>query len=67
MTNHPKTGGEWDRHIETLDVKDITRYVEALEVLKDWKEFKAAFGWTLMFCLIPSLAYNKQKKGEENG
>jgi hypothetical protein len=57
--NKLKIGKDWDEHCKTLTNADCERYQEALKTLSEWKEFKDAFGWTLMFTLDGYLKYSR--------
>jgi hypothetical protein len=54
----PQTYKEWDDLAKTMTREKKDELIKALEALKEWDEFKAAFGWTHMFVLISTLKFN---------
>ena len=63
----PSTVGEWDALIARSATADLDKWRKALSDLREWPEFKEAFGWTRMFLLIQEIDAEQRRRDQMSG
>ena len=55
---------EWEKNLEGLPVKDLARYLKALDTLREWKLFDEEFSSIRIISLMLSMAIKDRAEGK---